>query len=364
MTMCCCIASPRSCDLSLPAKRSIGKSKSKKPEEDFYVALDAQPSLVRFDPDYTVLADVAFDKPNEMLKAQIENHQDLVGRLLACKLLGDRKTHAAVEMLETALNQDPFYGVRIAAAAALGKHESDEAIAILQQSWQKQDDARVRLEVVQRLTNRYAEQTPALIAEILSVEKNPAIAAAAIKGLGRFHGDESKKQLIKYLNSESFRNELATAAISAIGQQNDASYQTPLLRTLKQHEDRFTASDFGRGLTTLAQVSRSGERKDDVREFLVGYVNHPKTTVRTAAIGALGSLGDPKSISVLEAFTDSQDQRVARSADQALAKLRESKPTVPKELIELRKEMASMKKASEKVQADLKELREQLKERK
>jgi aminopeptidase N len=264
-------------------------------------------------------------------------------------------------MLETALNEDPFYGVRIAAAAALGKHESDEAAEVLQQSWKQQDDARVRLEVVQRLTNRYTEQTPGLIAEILGGEENPAIAAAAIKALGRFHGDESKQQLIKYLNSESFRNELAAAAISAIGQQNDASYQAPLMRALQQHEDRFTSGDFGRGLTTLAQVSRSLKDKDTVREFLVGYVNHPKTTVRTAAIGALGSLGDPKAISVLESFSGSNDQRVARAADQALAMLRESKPTVPKELIELRKELASLKKNSEKVQAELKELREQLK---
>ena len=329
-------------------------------EEDFYVTLDAQPSVVRFDPEYTILADVSFDKPNQLVKGQIENQADMVGRLFACRLLEDRKTHESVQMLEKALNEDPFFGVRISAARALAKHESDEAFEVLEKSWKNQKDARARLAVVEKLTNRYAEQTPKLIADILGVEKNPAIQAAAIKGLGRFHGDASKKQIVKYLRSNSFRNELAVAAIQAIRKQNDPSYRNPLLDTLKQEESRFSARDFGRGLETLAHVSRLQD-DNDVRDFLATFINHPKLTVRTAAIGALGTLGDPKSISILEAFADSSDQRIDQATDQALSKLRESKPTAPQELIELRKEMATMKKESKKVLSELKELREQLK---
>ena len=150
------------------------------------------------------------------------------------------------------------------------------------------------------------------------------------------------------------------AAIQAIRKQNDPSYRNPLLDTLKQEESRFSARDFGRGLETLAHVSRLQD-DNDVRDFLATFINHPKLTVRTAAIGALGTLGDPKSISILEAFADSSDQRIDQATDQALSKLRESKPTAPQELIELRKEMATMKKESKKVLSELKELREQLK---
>ena len=41
--------------------------------------------------------------------------------------------------------------------------------------------------------------------------------------------------------------------------------------------------------------------------------------------------------------------------------LRAAKPTVPRELVELRKEIAKMKKTEDKFAAELKELREQLK---
>lgn len=330
-------------------------------EEDFYVALDAQPSVVRFDPDYTTLADITFDKPNKLLEEQIENEADMVGRLLACRLLGDRKTHDSVDMLKKTLNEDPFFGVRVSAAKALAKHESDEAFEVLAESWKNQSDARVRLAVVEKLVSRYSVETPPLIAKILQVEKNPAIQAAAIKGLGRFHGDASKAQLTKFLKSKSFGNELAVAAIAAIRQQNDASYEDALLSTLKDDEKLFSARDFGRGMETLAHVSKLQDDKDDAREFLMGYINHPKATVRVAAIGALGTLGDPKAIPILEAFSSSSEERIDRAADQALSKLRESKPTAPKELIELRQEMAKLKKESTKVLSELKELRDQLK---
>ena len=266
-------------------------------------------------------------------------------------------------MLDERLNEDPFFGVRIVAAKALAKHESDEAYAVLEKSWRKQNDARVRLAVVERVTSRFAEETPRLIAEILDEEHNPAIKAAAIEALGRFHGEESSKEITQQLNSSSFRNELAVAAIAAIRQQNDPAYKDSLIGVLRKRESQFTSRAFGRGLQTLAHVANSLVEKDDVRDFLVNYLNHPKTTIRTSAMNGLGMLGDSSAISVLEAFSGSSDERISRAARQALGKLREAKPTAPKELVELRKEMAALKKSSEKLQTQIEEIRTQLQAR-
>lgn len=335
----------------------------KEAKSDFYVPLAAQPAIVRFDPDYTVLADVSFDKPNAMLKAQIENRDDMMGRLFACKALADRKTHESVSLLETALNEDSFYGVRITAAESLAKHDSDEAYAALEQSWREQADARVRLAVVEKVANRFSSGTPERIARILAEERNPAIQAAAIKALGRFHGFETRKLLVKYLGSESFGNELALAAISAIRQLKDADYGDDLMATLTEHASRFDSRGVAQGLESLADVTTTSDSKDSVREFLLGYLNHPQITVRASAIRALGTLGDPKAISVLETVAESGDKRIADAATQSLAKLRESKPAAPLEVIELRKELAGLKKETEKLQTELKEVQGQLKAR-
>ena len=86
-------------------------------EEDFYVPLEKQPEVV-VDPDYSVLANVSFGRPNDVLKKQLKA-KDMIGRLLACNLLANRKTHQSVELLREALKSDPFYGVRIVTASAL-----------------------------------------------------------------------------------------------------------------------------------------------------------------------------------------------------------------------------------------------------
>lgn len=329
-------------------------------KEDFYVPLPAKPSIVRFDPEYTVLAELTFDKSDELLGAQLQNQDDMPGRLLAAIAMGDRKTDASVTALKQALNEDPFFGVRIEAAHALAKIETDAAVEALKDAWQ-QDDAQVRQAIVNHLTNRFDEETPQLIADILAAEKNPAIKATAIRALGKFHGDENRKQLIEQLNSVSFRNELAVAAISAMRQQNDPSYKKPLMKVLKKHGDRFTSRGFGQGLEALAHVSKSQKKKGDVRDFLSDYVNHPKTPVRTAALRALGDLGDAKALSALAVFADSSDERISQAAKSAIDQLNDVKPTAPREVIELRKELGEIKKASEKLEQELKDIREMLK---
>jgi aminopeptidase N len=332
-----------------------------KETENFYVSLPGKPSIVRFDPEYTVLADITFDLPNDLLQAQIENEADMIGRLIACKALGGRKTHEAVSLLEKRLNEDTFFGVRIAAVNALSEHESDEAFQVLEKSWHQQSDARVRLEVVRILVSRFSEHTPALIAKILNEERNPDIQAAAIRALGRFQGDETRSRLIGFLQSESFGNVLAVAAMSAIRQHNDSSYNATLMRVLVEREGQFSSRDFGQGLETLGRVARTLQEKDEVRDFLLKYIHHPMTRVRTSAISALGSLGDSTVVSILESFSSSNDKSISGAAERAIVQIREAKPTVPTELVELRKEISTMRRSQEKLQAELNEVRGQIK---
>ena len=330
-------------------------------EEDFYVPLAAKPTIVRFDPHYTLLADIKFNKSDDLLLAQLKNEADTMGRVLAAKALGERKTDASAEALKKVLNEDPFYGVRQIAAGSLAKHETDNAYEILRESIANQEDARVRSNIVSTLTGRFHEDTPDLIADLIRTEDNPLIKGSAIRGLGKFNGEESRKGILEYLNSRSFRNQLADSAISAIDQQNDPAYKKQLMKTLRKNEQRFTTRGFGRGLETLAKISKTEKKKKDVREFLSGYVNHPKKGVRMSAMRGLGALGDPLAMPVLQSFTSSNDQQISRAASDAINKLRDMKPSAPREVIELRKEVAELKKSSEKLEKALEEIRDQLK---
>ena len=96
-----------------------------KTAEDFYFPLAKAPSIVRIDPDVTLLAKFSFTPPTALLHAQLADESDALGRLQAVELLAKRKDKTTVTKLRHALQNDPFYGVRIAASRALRGISSD-----------------------------------------------------------------------------------------------------------------------------------------------------------------------------------------------------------------------------------------------
>ena len=333
-------------------------------EEDFYVPLPAQPSVVRFDPDYTVLASVDFDLSNDMLAAQVKSPNDMIGRLIACERLAERKNKQSTELLVERLNNDPFYGVRIAAAQALAKHETDESIDALKASWKSQSDARVRLAIVERMLKRFDPETYELALSVIQVEKNPAIQAVAIRSLAAFHGDRSRSQLIGLLDSQSFGNELLSAALTAIGEQNDPAYMEPLLKMLKQRHAELGSRELGKSLSTLGNTAKLQEAKSpgsttEAFDLLSSYLNDPRESVQVASIHALGSLNDPRAQSVLGKYSESSNPRIASAAKSAMDKLTAAKPLVPSELIELRNAYRELQTETKKLKADFEAMQKQ-----
>ncbi|HMO87100.1 MAG TPA: M1 family metallopeptidase, partial [Lacipirellulaceae bacterium] len=153
---------------------------------DLYVRLPAEPQVMRFDPHYTLLAQVTFDKSDALLEADLARDDDVMGRVLACEALGKRRTGAAVAALQKAIENDPFYGVRQVAARALREIGTDDAVAALAGALDRQSDQRVRYTIVDELGRAYHANATARLREVAAdVDELPVVAAAAIVGLGR-----------------------------------------------------------------------------------------------------------------------------------------------------------------------------------
>ncbi len=329
-------------------------------QHDFYFRLPGKPEIVRFDPDYGLLANVTFDKPAPLLYAQLACEEDVIGRLRAADALAKKKDKKTIAKLKEALNTDPFYGVRRRASAALEEIHTDEAFEALVDSL-GQDDARVRQDVVRHIGDFYRPESLELTRMVLRTEKNPAILEEAIRNLGRYHHKKTRRLLVKYLKSRSFRNELASAAVEAIRRLDEPFFIGPLQQILTEREQEFRSWDFARALETLAQISRNEENKMKVRQFLVDYVNHPKEAVQAGAIRALGALGDTKAIPILETFSsDEPDNRVERAAERALKDLRDRKELVPQEIIQLRETVDKLQKETDKLKDDLDDIKKRM----
>jgi aminopeptidase N len=330
-----------------------------KREEDFFFALEEMPKVVRLDPDYTVFAKVTFNAPSAMLAAQLADQKDVVGRLLAIEQLATKRDKESVATLKQSLNNDSFYGVRVEAARALRTIHTDEAREALLSSTQ-QPDARVRREVVSVIGGFYHDQAYDSAEKVVASEKNPDIVSSALRGLGGYAKPAVHDTLLRFLDTPSYRNELADAAISAMRSQDDPVYIIPLMETLSTHQAEFTSRGLSQGLSVLAYLSRNEEKKETVREFLVDHVNDKRRTVQVAAINALGTLGDPKAIAVLEKFTTAaKESRERTAAERAITDLRAArKPT--DDFKNLRQEVLDLEKANRDLRKELDELKKQV----
>lgn len=331
----------------------------KEREEDFYFPLAEAPGGVRIDPDLEVLARVNFNLPPAMLKAQLADTKDVIGRLIAVEQLGRQKDHESVDRLRETLNQDPYHGVRQAASRALRSIHTNEALEALLAST-KQSDARVRRQVVDDIADFYRDAAYADALRVLNTEKNPDILKEAIRSLGGYSKPEVRDQLLKYLNSESYRNSLADAAIAAIRSQDDPAFIAPLTDTLSKREAAFTSGGFGLGLDALAHLARNEENKDAIRQFLTGHVNSPKETVQLAAINALGTLGDPKAIAVVEKFATAGKESPAQSNSEAVVTRLRAERKPADEFKNLRGEVLGLEKQNRELRKDLDDLKKKV----
>ncbi len=328
-------------------------------QEDFYFPLAAAPERVRVDPDYTLLAKIKLSVPRKMLYAQLADQTDVVGRLLAIEQLSGMRDKESLAKLQDTLNHDSFYGLRIEAAQALRSVHTDEALEALLAST-KQSDARVRREVADAIGGFYADKAFAAERETLREEKNPDILSAILRNLGGYAKPEVREELLKFLNSQSYRNELAGAAITGLRLQDDPSCIAPLLETLGRTETNFTSHGFAQGLSALAYLARNEEKKDKVRDFLVVHVNDKRRIVQIASLNAFGTLGDPTALGVVEKFaTAAKDSPEHAAAERTASSLRASRKPVD-DFKNLRQEVLDLQKENRELRKDMDDLKKKV----
>ena len=327
-----------------------------KAAEDFYLRLAKAPSIVRIDPDVTLLAKLSFTPTTALLHAQLADESDALGRLQAVELMAKRKDKTTRDKLKHALQNDSFYAVRIAASKALRGIGNDDAFAALIASTD-QPNAKVRRQVISDIASQYKPEALAALKQSLAKEKNPAIRARIINGLTGHNDKEARKLINQALDSESFRHQLADAAVSALRKQDIPANIAKIRAALENDGKKFTTNGYASGLRALGYLGRNQKNRTGIREFLIGHVNNPKRRVALASINALGQLGDPRAIAVLDKFTGAAEGDPARkAAEQAIEKLRAGRKPVD-DFKNLRRELTSLKQSNSKLIKELDDLK-------
>ncbi|MCI0526443.1 MAG: HEAT repeat domain-containing protein, partial [Nitrospira sp.] len=142
---------PVEIEVTTPKENHTYQVTVEKVEQTFFFQADSKPLLVLFDPSNWILKTLKFEKSKEEWIYQVKHAKTIAGRIQACeglgKIMGDS---AVVASLKETLLGDTFYGVRKAAAEALGEIGSDEALAALREGLQDKD-SKVRRSAVEAL---------------------------------------------------------------------------------------------------------------------------------------------------------------------------------------------------------------------
>lgn len=328
-------------------------------QEDFYFPLASAPEVVRVDPEYTLLASIKFSVPAPMLRAQLADQEDLIGRFLAIEQIQGRSDRESLARLKEVLNGDSFYGVRLEASKALRAIHTPEALEVLLAST-RQPDARVRRQVVDDVGGFFDEKSRDFGRKVLEEEKNPEIRCTALRDLGGYSHPDNGDFLKALLGTDSFRNQVADAAVNAMRSQDDPRFIMPLMETLQSRQAAFTTHGFAQGLSTLAYLARNEDQKDKVREFLTANVTSSRKTVQIASINALGTLGDPKAIAALQKFVSAGKESSQRSAaERAVGTLRAARKPVD-DFKNLRQEVLDLQKSNRELKKDLADLKKRV----
>jgi aminopeptidase N len=275
-----------------------------KEEQTFTFPVEAEPRLVNFDYNDTIIKELKFDKPTDELIYQLSRDEDLMGRMWALGQLTERmkaQTTAETEKqqiaqaISTALTNDKSWSMRAEAAAALNGVTSDAARNALIAA-AKDSKARVRARAIASLGASKDPALAPLYVEHLSDESYATIRESA-RALGQTRSPEAYDALLKLIDVPSWRDTIKVSALNGLTALGD---RRALDLAFRYAAVGNPAPVRGAALTLLAAAGH-----DDPRVYpLVSEAFRQAAVFRGPTIRqageALVSLGDKRALELFE----------------------------------------------------------------
>ncbi|MGE0191385.1 MAG: M1 family aminopeptidase [Planctomycetota bacterium] len=287
-----------------------------------------EPDLVEVDPFGRVVMKLEFDPGATLLRKQLREAKTVVGRIRAARTLCSSGKRANLEAVRDAYGEEAFWGARRELARAMGTAMADEAVTILAEWLEREEDGMV-LELAIRAA---APLRDPRIRGVLERRLDKGIdlyraAGAAFEVLGLQRGEAPFAELKAALRREDPYGWQAQSAARALA----SSRHPEALDTLLAHLEPGQASDRVRPVVALAigsmgRTLTDGE-KERAGEALVDRLRDRTPHVRNRSMMALGMLGWGPAVAALRAYGQrlSDQERVA--VDRAIEQIqRAQKP--------------------------------------
>ena len=283
----------------------------------FEIRLPARPTQVVFDPGDVLLKTIKLEKSGALWRRQLAAAELGIDRVLAARAMGDLPDPANVAALATALRDDPFWGVRAAAARALGRTRRDEARDALIGAFDA-PEPRVRRAVAAGLGELAGDETAAaaLAAHLHAGDPSVFVEAETALALGRVRSPLALELLPPLTRRDSFQDVVAGRAIDGLGQTGDPR-AFPLIREAWRPEAKFPARRAV--VAAMAELARGTGLARVAREAIEERLRDGDFRVRGEAAAALARLGLPEAVpAIRRALAAELDGRTKRRMGDAV----------------------------------------------
>lgn len=329
--------------------------------ETFVFPLDRRPALVRFDPYGWILKTVKFDRPAAMVRWQLANDSDALGRLEAAEALAKHADPESQQALITALNGDAFWAVRAQAATSLGKIASDQALDALVSALATTEHPKARRAVATALGEFHAPERPEAAQKAATAlhrlldhgDRSYRVEAEAATSLGKTRVEGVFSTLSALMNRRTWMEIVTDGVAQGLGYSATPAAAELLAKTLiDQGNPMLVRSAAALGLRALITTHRLDPQSPThitVREALVAALRDPWIRARLFAPLALKGLDDPAALPALEAHIDGEiEGRAKRYLRDAAHSLRKGKKGAA-DIHRLRRDLEEMREDNRKL---------------
>jgi len=292
-------------------------------EQAFYFPLAAKPKMVRIDPGCRILKTIDFQRPADMLREQLANDDDVIGRVDAARALGKKGDADAIRALGKALREDPFWGVQAEAAKALGSIRSSRAMEELLASVAV-PQARARRAVMSALGEFRDERAAEALERVIDEgDASYYVEANAAAAIGKTRSPRAFAALERSLAKDSQNEVIRSSAIAGFAELRDAKALPIVLEWTRYGKPQQVRTAAATALGKFTEFVPEAQ-KSDVVDRLVELLSDSWYRVQSSAIESLKQARDPKAVPHLERTAQRElDGRIVRLARDAVQKIRQ-----------------------------------------
>ncbi len=296
--------------------------KIKEAKHTFVISMPAEPDQVRFDPGYKVLHKLAFNPGDPMLRQQLTEANDVIGRILAARELVKTGKRTNIEAVITAYYNESFWGAREEFVKALAKANNEVSLAGLVEIIQAEQDPLV-LPAVFRAAGEYRDiRIRDAVSQRLAGKLKPTARREAFAAMGAQRKNAQWQVLLEGSQQTGFNGLAQAGAFEGIAATRRDEATEYLMGEVfyGKHSNRVrpaittALADIGKGLDKL--------KREQVVEILTDLLRDPWENVRWRAAAGLKDMPAPEALPALEAYSRSLSRQMQVYAEKMIESLR------------------------------------------